>query len=380
MHDRSALGPADVDAAVFTALVADLLGAQPADIEVLDSAATEFPYDLPSITTYGRYVVRGTAMVAGDTTPYAMFVKVVQSWSRSPMFQLVPEPLRDWAEASVPWRTEPLAYRSDLADRLPEGLSMPRALGVFDLDDKSASVWLPRLCIVDIAWDPARYARAAYLLGRLAGSPRVAELARVGDHPWTFRDYERGRLRSAVLPALRDEGLWRHPLVAATFRDELRERLLRAADQASSYVDELLALPQLTAHGDACPNNLLATRDSGDFTLIDYGFWMPNVAGTDLGQLLVGEVQLGREGAGDLAARDDAHISAYVQGLRDEGCQVSEADVRRGHALHLLLMSGFSAVLHEAALRGPPAPALEQQMRDRAAIAEFCLDRVEATG
>ena len=46
------------------------------------------------------------------------------------------------AAASVPWRTEALAYASDLGDRLPDGLSMPRALGVFDLDELSAAIWL----------------------------------------------------------------------------------------------------------------------------------------------------------------------------------------------------------------------------------------------
>ena len=86
MHDRSALGPADVDDATLTGMVADLLGSPVADVELLDSAVTEFPYDLVAITTAGRYVVRGTASVAGRATPYAMFVKVVQSWSRSPLF------------------------------------------------------------------------------------------------------------------------------------------------------------------------------------------------------------------------------------------------------------------------------------------------------
>src|SRR5688500_18623244 len=124
MHDRSALGPADVDDATLTGMVADQLGAPVADVELIDSAVAEFPYDLVAITTGGRYVVQGTASVAGRTTPYAMFVKVVQSWSRSPYFEFVPEEIRDFAEASVPWRTEPLAYRSDLASRLPDGLTM----------------------------------------------------------------------------------------------------------------------------------------------------------------------------------------------------------------------------------------------------------------
>ncbi|MBF4763427.1 hypothetical protein ISU07_09845 [Nocardioides islandensis] len=375
MHDRSLLGPADVDDATFSVLVADLLGMPAADVEVLDSAVTEFPYDLPAITTGGRYVVRGTARVSGERAPYAMFVKVVQSWSRSPFFELVPEEMREMAEASVPWRTEALAYRSDLATRLPDGLAMPRALGVFDLDEKSASIWLEALDVVDCAWDDARYGRAAYLLGRLAASRRVAPLATLGEQAFTMRDYAFGRLENQVLPMLRDDGIWRHPLVAATFGEELRDRLRSAADQVPAYVEELMALPHTSGHGDACPNNLLAVRGTDGFTLIDYGFWNPMPVGSDLGQLLVGDVQIGKRPADDLAERDDAHLAEYVRGLRDEGCDLPEPVVRRSHALHLLLMSGLSAVGYDG-LQGPPTPDLERAMTDRAAITRFCLDRV----
>jgi hypothetical protein len=375
MHDRTALGPADVDHVTLTSMVATLLGSDPATVEVETSRVEEFPYDLPAITTAGRYVVSGKALVDGEPAPYEMFVKVVHSWARSPMFAFVPEELRELAEASVPWRTEALAYRSDLGDRLPTGLTMPRALAVFDLDDKSASVWLEMLPVVEREWDEARYGRAAYLLGRLAGSPRVAELATVGEHSFTMADYAFGRLQIQVIPMLHDDGVWQHPLVAATFGDELRDRLRAAAAQVPTYLEELLALPHTAAHGDACPNNLLATSDSPDFTLIDYGFWLPMPVGADLSQLLIGDVQIGRSRAGDLAARDDAHVAEYVRGLRDEGCDLPEPAVRRSHALHMLMMSGLSAVPVEL-LDRPPSPALEAQVADRAAIARFCLDRV----
>jgi hypothetical protein len=375
MHERSLLGPAEVDDTTLIAMVADLLGAEPAAVRIESSTVREFPYDLPAITTAARYVVSGAALVDGERATYEMFVKVVQSWARSPMFAFVPDEMKELAEASVPWRTEPLAYRSDLADRLPDGLAMPRALAVFDLDEKSASVWLEMVPVVERRWDEARYDRAAYLLGRLAGSPRVAELATVGQHSFTMADYAFGRLQTQVIPMLHDDAIWQHPLVAATFGDELRDRLRAAAARVPAYLEEVLALPHTAAHGDACPNNLLATTDSPDFTLIDYGFWLPMPVGADLSQLLIGDVQIGRSRAGDLAARDDAHVAAYVRGLRDEGCEIPEPAVRRAHALHMLMMSGLSAVPVEL-LDRPPSPALEAQVADRAAIATFCLDRV----
>jgi hypothetical protein len=378
MHERSALGPADVDDTTLTTMVAALLGVEASLVTLLDSRAEEFPYDLPAITTAGRYLVSGTAEVAGERAPYEMFVKVVQSWSRSPLFAYVPEEMKAFAEASVPWRTEPLAYRSDLADRLPAGLTMPRALGVFDLDDKSASVWLEKVVVVQRPWDGARYERAAYLLGRLSGSPRVAGLAGVGRHAFSMADYAHGRLATQVVPILLGDDVWRHPLIAASFGDELRDRLRAAAAGIPAYVEEVSAVPHLAAHGDACPNNLLASIGEDDFTLIDYGFWMPMPVGADLSQLLIGEVQLGRQRAGDLAARDDALVAAYVRGLRDEGCAAPAPVVRRAHALHMLLMSGLSALPVEL-LDQPPSTALAAQVADRAAIARFCLDRVEQT-
>ncbi len=204
-----------------------------------------------------------------------MFVKHVQSWARSPFFAEVPEDLREMAEAGVPWRTEPLAYRSDLRDRLPDGLHMPRALGVFDLDEKSAAVWLEDLSAPAAAWDAERYARAAHLLGRLAASPRVAERAGVGEHGWSVYSYLHGRLLNQVLPLLADPGIWQHPVVAAGFDDELRGRLDKAAARATEYVDELAGMPPATAHGDASPNNLLPGPTPESFVLIDFGFWVP---------------------------------------------------------------------------------------------------------
>jgi len=133
MHERSLLGPADVDDATLTSMVACLLGADPAAVVLGGSTVEEFPYDLESITTAGRYVVSGEALVDGERAAYELFVKVVQSWARSPFFAYVPDEMKEFAEASVPWRTEPLAYRSDLGDRLPDGLAMPRALGTLSL-------------------------------------------------------------------------------------------------------------------------------------------------------------------------------------------------------------------------------------------------------
>lgn len=283
------------------------------------------------------------------------------------------------AAASVPWRTEPLAYRSDLGDRLPEGLSMPRALGVFDLDELSAAVWLEEVTHPGVPWDLARYERAAYLLGRLATSPDVRERADVGAFQWSIHDYVFGRLEMLVLPGLRDDAVWRHPVIASAFEGELRARIRAAGERVHAYAEELSAFPLVTTHGDASPNNLLPGPRADSFVLIDYGFWLPNPLGYDLGQLLVGDVQVGRRSPDLLPETDAACVPAYVAGLRDEGLDAPEKSVRRAHALQLLLFTGLSTLPFEL-LESPPTPELIGVAADRAAIARFCLDLVDATG
>src|SRR5262249_42557657 len=86
-------GPAESHDRQLAAMVAASLGATTAD--VLTLRVEVYPYDLPANTTRGRYLVTGTARTGeGDTRPYAFFVKVAQSWARSPLAREVPEAVR----------------------------------------------------------------------------------------------------------------------------------------------------------------------------------------------------------------------------------------------------------------------------------------------
>jgi hypothetical protein len=336
------------------------------------------PYDLAAITTAGRYWVRGIARTFAGDRPFAFFVKHLQSWERSPLFATVPEELREMAAAMVPWRTEALAYRSRLGDHLPEGLAMARALGVFDIDELSAAVWLEVVPAIDVPWDTARFREAARLLGRLAGSADLAPYAAVGELAWDVTFYLHGRLHGQVIPMLRREELWAHPLVAGAFDEALRARLLAAADRADELVEELVTFPVLTGHGDACPNNLMVRGDRPGFTLIDYGFWNPLPVGFDLAQLVVGDVQIGRRNPGELAELDELCMDAYVAGLRAEGCGIPAVDVRRAHALQMMIFTGLSTVPWEH-LDSEPTPDLVRLASTRAAIARHCLEMLDAT-
>jgi hypothetical protein len=374
MGTRHLLGAADVTDEHLTRLVSDLLGDDQA--RLVDVAVEEVEYDIPAITTASRHWVSGHAATSRGTEPFRMFVKHIQSWERHPFFQFVPEEFRGLAAAGVPWRTEADIYRSDLGDRLPAGLRMPRALDVVDLDDLSAAIWIEDVRPREAVWDLARYQRAAYLVGRLAASPDVAPLAGLRDVEWSLGIYTSGRLEVQVFPMLRGEEIWQHPLCRA-FDPDLRERLRTTADRAHELAAEGDALPWLTSHGDACPNNLL-DDGSGDLVMIDFGYWGRAPVGFDLQCLLVGDVQIGRRSAATLADVDETIIQAYVEGLRAEGCDIDEAVVRRAHAIRSMLMTGLSTAPFDL-FEAPMSDELQQVADDRAQIARYCLDRLDAT-
>ncbi len=133
------------------------------------------------------------------------------------------------------------------------------------------------------------------------------------------------------------------------------------------------------------PQQPARTTGSDDITLIDYGFWGRQCLGFDLGQLLVGDVQLGRRPAGTLPELEREIVPAFVAGLHAEGVGVDAATIARAHALHLMVFTGLST-----ALVPPPDPdafppdpatraALGHDARERAAISRFCLGLIEAT-
>jgi thiamine kinase-like enzyme len=175
---------------------------------------------------------------------------------------------------------------------------------------------------------------------------------------------------------LMSDELWQHPLCAGF--EGLVERLRATGQQAAELAAEAGALPALLSHGDACPNNLLAGED-GDFVMIDFGFWGAAPVGFDLTQLLVGEVQLGRRGTDDLAELDEALVAAYVAGLRAEGSDVPEEQVRRGHALCMMVMTGLSTVPFDL-FDAPLTPETQRIAADRAELARYALDLLDATG
>ena len=374
---RSLLGPADVTDPELAVFAAASLGTRGATI--LTSLVTTVGADRPAITTAGRYLVTGSARTdAGEVRAFSFFVKVIQAYQRSPLRFAVPARLRAQAASLIPWRTEADIYRSDLRDRLPGGLTMPRAAVVRDLDSESAALWLEHVPARQVAWDPARHARAAYLLGRLAASRAVAPLATAAHGARDPRAYARTWLAQIALPVLDGGDAWRHPLVRDAFDDRLRHRLRATADELPALLDELDGVPVATAHGDACTANLLVASDRDALVMIDFGFWGRAPLGADLGQLVLGEVQAGLRQPSDLPGLEAACLPAYVAGVHAEGGAADPRRVRRAHAILMTVFSALPSVPVEH-LGEEPTPRLSHVFRNRAAIARFALDLLDDT-
>lgn len=379
---REVLGADDVSDELLAAMVADLW--QVASVELLESAAEPVAYDVPSILTGARTWVRGHADAGAGARPFTIFVKRVHNWRHSPAFQHVPPEIGEWAAASVPWRAEPRIYASDLAARLPGGLTMPRGLHVEERDDDTAVVWIEAVETDPVAWSADDSVRAARLLGRLSASARVAPLADIDPQPWHIDSFVTGRLAFTVLPGLHDEATWQHPTVAEHFGD-LRVGLVAAARHLDPLAAEFASTRHLASHGDACPNNLLRRDGDPTFTLIDFGFWRPQPVGFDLSQLLVGDIQLGRQDVADLPERAAACVEAYAAGLADEGLDVPLAELRRSHAVSLMLFNGLPSLplemlAEESALEAAGdvtddfRAGFDHWARQRSGIARYALD------
>jgi len=82
--------------------------------------------------------------------------------------------------------------------------------------------------------------------------------------------------------------------------------------------------------------------------------------------------------ASNLQTVEDTVLPSYVEGLRAEGRDIPLDVVRRAHALHLMLLTGLSTLPFEH-LGTDPTPALHHMATDRATIARFALDLLEAT-
>ena len=97
MTGRELLGVADVSDTTLLAYAAARLGVAVQDCALRGSAASVVAYDLDAITTAGRWWVVADVSTPDGDRQVRFFVKLVQSWTRSPYFAFVPPELREAA-------------------------------------------------------------------------------------------------------------------------------------------------------------------------------------------------------------------------------------------------------------------------------------------
>lgn len=93
----------------------------------------------------------------------------------------------------------------------------------------------------------------------------------------------------------------------------------------------------------------------------------------DLGQLLIGRAHSGDLAVTALPDLHDALVLAYLQGLRDEGCDADPPDVRYGYDAAVVIRSGFTSLSLDQMMQ-PPAPGLSAEVAQRAALTRYVLD------
>ena len=200
---------------------------------------------------------------------------------------------------------------------------MPRALGVFDLDEESCSIWLEVVPVAARRLGPRRATP-----GRRACSAGSRPARGAGAERWsesttsTMRDYLEGRLALQVLPdAARRAASGSTRWWPAPSTTSCAARLLERGRPCRRHRRRARRrFPMVASHGDACPNNLLTPSGHDGFVLIDYGFWDPDPSASTSPSCW--SVTSRSDGAAATTCRRSRTRSspAYVAGLRAEGC------------------------------------------------------------
>jgi hypothetical protein len=311
----------------------------------------------------------------GDGEPWSLFLKVLHHPRHWPRIGDVPAEVRQQFLDQFPWRMELVAWAPGFTDRLPAGMRVPRLYRLAELGDDRLAVWMEDVRVLDGAWDPPRFARAAHALGGLAARRAAPELLAACGLPvgWGLRSYHRSRVEF-VLPLLDRDELWAHPLLAGAVDGRLRDDLRALGARVPELLDRMDGLSQALPHGDASPQNLLVPADDPDtFVAIDVSFQSPQAVGFDLGQLLVGLTHAGELPAAALPAIHRRLVPAFTAGLRAAGGRATAEEVAFGYVASLVVRAGFTSLPFER-LGEPPTPALAATFRERAALIRVIAD------
>lgn len=290
----------------------------------------------------GVYRFTGLGRDQGDTIPWSIILKVIQSSTNGGIVNTgeITNVLH-WNY----WRREKCAYQSGLLDELPKGLGVPRCCGIEERAEDVVWLWLEDVAdIHEGVWSLERYRQAALHLGRFNGI-YLAELP-LPSFRWLSSRILRQwctvlRSNNALFDAKSVLSIWRQVIKPhISVRD--MDLLLLFWNEHHRLLDVLDRLPQTLCHRDAAPNNLLTRRDrdgTEETVAIDWALMGIGPVGEELAPLTAGALTHleGRE------ARDICQVifDSYLEGLREVGWYGDERIVRCGYIISTAFRVGL---------------------------------------
>lgn len=329
-------------------------------------------YDHGAPATGALLRVRGRSP---EGQPWALFCKVIQHPRHWRRLGEIPDFVQVEFLEMFPWRQELGLWDEPFLATMPDGLRAPNRHALIDLGDDCLALWLEHVTESAEPWDMSRYASTARSLGRWNMRATAPEVVASCPEPPLFAlgKYADSAVRFRGLGPLADDELWSHPWLAD--HADLRAALRRLGDEVPSLLSRAAELTLCRPHGDASPQNLLIPADDpGTVVAIDVSFQSPTPLGTDLSQLAVGLVHADVVPAGDLPDIAEAIVTAYVEGLREEGWAGDPAEIELGFCISVLVRSGFDGFRYEL-LAADPADAEARACFDqRVVLARFVAD------
>ncbi len=339
-------------------------------VDAVTTAPVAHRYSAPTTRAITRVAV--SARDGGEPVALRLVVKELQRAIEGLPPEIPPE-LRGYIDSQIPWRTEADVYSGTVRAALPPGLRMPDLVHAAEGPGDRVALWLEDVRAVDRPWTTGDVRRAAHGLGRMA-------VRRRGEPPVPvpcgsfLANFVANRLGMRALPLLADDATWAHPVMRQPEVAALRPGLDRLAARVPALWDELSAVPELPAHGDPTPANLLRPQaEPGTLVLVDWGTATPAPAGFDVVPLVFGRAEDGSGPAGEVPGLLDAAVEAHAAGMAAEGSPVPGDLIRRAVVTAALLRYPFTSLPLDE-LEGPPTPGLPAHAREKAAFVQMVLD------
>ncbi len=341
-------------------------------LRVEDVACTPVRHRISAPTTRALTRVAVTTRDADGPVTLRLVTKELQR-AREGLPPEVPPPARELIDSLVPWRIEADVYASATAGHLPPGLRMPDLVHVAEGPGDRVTLWLEDVAVTGEPWTADDVRRAATLLGRVAVRRRCEPRLVVPADSF-LGNYVAHRLGGHALPLLAADDTWSHPAMRLAEVAALRTDLADLAGRVPALVAELGSVPELPAHGDATPMNLLRpAAGSGAFVLVDWGTSTPAPAGFDVVPLVFGRAEEGTAPPGEVPALLDTAVRAYAEGLAAEGLEVPVDRLLRAVVAAALIRYPCTSLPLDH-LGGPVTDELLAHAVERAAFVRMVLD------